>query len=67
MRLELLHLVGKLFQERNGGGIKNAVDGVEAQSVKMIIPQPHQGIVTKKAAHLPAIRAVEVKALAPRG
>jgi len=56
----------QLRDERLRRIIYDGVQGIEAKTVKMIIAQPHKGVVAEKAAHIVAIGFVEIDRRAPR-
>ena len=65
LRLKLGDISGQLLKDVSGGGVDKCMDGVEPQTIEMIIAQPHQCIVTNKAAYFVAIGAVEIDGIPP--
>ena len=56
----------QLFQKRNGRSVDDCVHGIQAQSVDVIVAEPHDCVVAKKAAHFVAVGPVEIKCRTPR-
>src|SRR6266567_5275508 len=65
MRFQPFHFAGKLFEERNGGGVEESMDCVNAQPVEVVIAQPHDGVVAEQAADLAAPGAIQVYSGSP--
>src|SRR5436305_5986503 len=66
LRRESLDLSGQVFQEMKRRGIDERVYSVKPQAIKMIIAQPHQGVVDKESSNLMAPVAIEIYCGAPR-
>src|SRR5882724_3414844 len=64
--LKVGNLTSQLFEKMDCRGIKNSVHGIDAQSVKMIVPEPHQCVVAKKTSYFVTLRPVEINRFAPR-
>ena len=52
MGLKGMHFSRRLFEKRHGRGVHEGVHGIEPQAVKVVVAQPHQGIVAEEPAHL---------------
>lgn len=60
------HCVAQLFQKRVGRVIEDAVDGVEAQSVNMKLPDPIKRVLDKERPYFVALWTIEVDRGSPR-
>src|SRR5215510_171474 len=67
LRLELLNFSSEFFEKMHRRGIEDGVHGIDAQSVEVIILEPHQCIVEKKSAHFVATSSVKIHGSTPRG
>jgi hypothetical protein len=64
---EGIDLGAELLHEIDCGAIHVGMDGVEAESVEVVIAEPHDGVVAKEAADFERAGVFEVHGVAPRG
>jgi hypothetical protein len=58
---------GQLLENVPGPEIEDPVDGIDPQSVHVVLRHPVEGVADEVVPHLVAVRAVEVDRLPPRG
>jgi hypothetical protein len=59
-------LARQLFKKMHRRGIDDGVNGVKTQSIEVIIPQPHQSVVTEKSPYFGTAGPIEIDGRAPR-
>ncbi len=67
VRLQGVHLRGHLLQEVHRRAVVEGVDRIDPQGVHVVVPEPHEGVVKEEAAHLVALRPVQVHCISPGG
>src|SRR4029453_4220605 len=64
--LKFGHLRSQLFKKMYRRGIDDGVHGVDAQSVEVIVLEPHERIVAKESTYFVTTNSIEINRLAPR-
>src|SRR5579883_660102 len=57
----------QLFQNMGGRNVDIGMDGIEPQTIHVVIPHPHESVIAEKAANLVGAGGIEVDRFAPRG
>jgi hypothetical protein len=63
---QFVDLEAELLEEVHRGRVDDGVDGVEPQTIDVVVPQPVQRVVDDEPADLVALATVDVERLAPR-